>query len=211
MEKEILVQFRVPAKGKMKSLNVICFPMFRSSRPGVFLGKGVQKTSSKFAGEHPFRSLISIKLQSDFIEMTLQNGRSPVNLLHIFRTAFPKNTSKLGSCFRMFPKLYEGFYNIIPFSVKKLIIIVTNQIFSKVSKSDYGTPIKVKKMLQTIGKFFLFSFCFITDLVTFTEELINGQLHFLCSVRREIWRQSRSNRFPVTYWYCSVNLLLLSM
>ena len=156
MEKEILVQFRVPAKGKMKSLNVICFPMFRSSRPGVFLGKGVQKTCSKFAGEHPFRSLISIKLQSDFIEMTLQNGRSPVNLLHIFRTAFPKNTSKLGSCFRMFPKLYEGFYNIIPFSVKKLIIIVTNQIFSKVSKSDYGTPIKVKKMLQTIGKFFFF-------------------------------------------------------
>ena len=34
---------------------------------------------------------ISIKLQSNFIEITLRHGRSPVNLLHIFRTPFPKN------------------------------------------------------------------------------------------------------------------------
>ena len=27
------------------------------------------------------------------IEITLRHGYSPVNLLHIFRTAFPKNTS----------------------------------------------------------------------------------------------------------------------
>ena len=29
----------------------------------------------------------------DFIEITLQHGYSPVNLLHIFRTPFSKNTS----------------------------------------------------------------------------------------------------------------------
>ena len=34
----------------------------RSSPPEVFLGKGVLKICSKFTGEHPCRSLISIKL-----------------------------------------------------------------------------------------------------------------------------------------------------
>ena len=37
-------------------------------KSGVFLGKGVLKTCSKFTGEHPCRSAISIKLQSNFIE-----------------------------------------------------------------------------------------------------------------------------------------------
>ena len=31
--------------------------------------------------------------QSNFIEITFQHGCSPVNLLHIFRTLIPKNTS----------------------------------------------------------------------------------------------------------------------
>ena len=65
----------------------------RSSRPGLFLRKGVLKIYSKFTGEHPCRSAISIKLQSNFIEITLRHECSPVNLLHIFRTAFPGNTS----------------------------------------------------------------------------------------------------------------------
>ena len=34
-----------------------------------------------------------LKLQSNFIEITLQHGCSPVNLLYIFRTPFSKNTS----------------------------------------------------------------------------------------------------------------------
>ena len=48
---------------------------------------------SKFTGEHPYRSMTSIKIQSNFIEITLQHGCSPVNSLHIFRAPFPKNTS----------------------------------------------------------------------------------------------------------------------
>ena len=32
-------------------------------------------------------------MQSNFIEITLRQGCSPVNLLHVFRTPFPKNTS----------------------------------------------------------------------------------------------------------------------
>ena len=57
------------------------------------LRKGVLKICSKFTGEHPCQSAISIKLQSNFIEITLRRGCSPVNLLYIFRTPFPKNTS----------------------------------------------------------------------------------------------------------------------
>ena len=34
------------------------------------------------------------KLQSNFIEIALRHGYSPVNLLHIFRTPFPRNTSE---------------------------------------------------------------------------------------------------------------------
>ena len=66
----------------------------RSSYPDVLLVKGVLKICNQFTGEHPCRSVISIKLQSNFIEMTLRHGCSPVNFLHIFRTPFTKNTSE---------------------------------------------------------------------------------------------------------------------
>ena len=39
-----------------------------------------------------FRSVISINLQSNFIEIALSCGCSPVKLLHIFRTLFLKDT-----------------------------------------------------------------------------------------------------------------------
>ena len=43
----------------------------RTSHPEVFLEKGVLKICSKYTGEYPCRSVISIKLQSNFIEITL--------------------------------------------------------------------------------------------------------------------------------------------
>ena len=64
---------------------------FRISPPEVFLRKGVLKICSKFTGVRPCGSVISIKLQSNFIEITLQHGYSPVNLLYFFRSPFPKN------------------------------------------------------------------------------------------------------------------------
>ena len=66
---------------------------YRSSLPGVFLGEGLLKICSKSSGEHPYRSAISIKLLCNFIEITLRHRCSPVNLMHIFRTPFLKNTS----------------------------------------------------------------------------------------------------------------------
>ena len=59
----------------------------------VILGKGVLKVCSKFTGEHLRRNAVSVKLQSNLIEITLRLGCSPINLLHIFRTPFLKNTS----------------------------------------------------------------------------------------------------------------------
>ena len=66
--------------------------IYRNSPPEVFLTKGVLKICSKFTEEHPCQSAISIKLQSNFIEIVLWHGCFPVNWLHIFRTPFPKNT-----------------------------------------------------------------------------------------------------------------------
>ena len=54
--------------------------------------KGVLKIRSKFTGEHPCRSVISIKLLCNFIEIALRHGCSPLNLQHIFRTPFCRNT-----------------------------------------------------------------------------------------------------------------------
>ena len=60
---------------------------FRSSPAEVFLWKGVLKICSKFT-EHPCRTAILIKLQSNFIEVALRHGSSPVNLLHICKKTF---------------------------------------------------------------------------------------------------------------------------
>ena len=59
----------------------------------MFLGKGFLKICSKFTGEHPCRTVISMMLESNFIEITLRQWCSPVNLLHFFRKPFAKNTS----------------------------------------------------------------------------------------------------------------------
>ena len=44
----------------------------------MFLGKGVLKICNTFTGEHPCQSMISIMLQSNFIEIALWHGCSPV-------------------------------------------------------------------------------------------------------------------------------------
>ena len=74
---------------------------YRSSPSMVFLGKGVLKICSEFTEEHPCRSAISIKVSKcnfnkvacNFTQIALRHGCSPINLLYIFRTPFPKNTS----------------------------------------------------------------------------------------------------------------------
>ena len=55
--------------------------------------KRCSEICSKFTGVYTCWSVISKKLQSNFTEITLQDGCSPVNLLHIFRTPFSNITS----------------------------------------------------------------------------------------------------------------------
>ena len=82
-------KMKLPSTSRFKKFQT----KFRSSHPELFLEKDVVKTCSKFTCEHSCRSVISIKLQNNFIKIALRRGCSPVNLLHIFRTAFPRNTS----------------------------------------------------------------------------------------------------------------------
>ena len=63
----------------------------RASDPELFLKKGVLKIYNKFRGERTCRNVISLKLLCNFIEIAVRRGCS-VNLLHIFRTPFLKNT-----------------------------------------------------------------------------------------------------------------------
>ena len=72
---------------------LVAAPLFRSSRPIMFLRKGILKICGKFTGEHPCRGAISVKLLCNFIEIALWHGCSSVNLLLISRTHFSKNTS----------------------------------------------------------------------------------------------------------------------
>ena len=57
------------------------------------LKKRCSENMQQICREHSCRSMISIKLQSNFMEITLQHGCSPVNFLHIFRTPLPKSNS----------------------------------------------------------------------------------------------------------------------
>ena len=68
---------------------------------------GLQKNTTIFGGVRQEVFLISLKLFCNFIEIALHHGCSPVNLLHIFRTPFPRKP--LDGCFSIF-SLYENLY-----------------------------------------------------------------------------------------------------
>ena len=90
-------------------LEVLIKEFSRSIPSEVFLGKVVLKICSKFTVEHPCQSVISMKLQSNFTELALWNGRFPVILLHIFRKPFPMSTSGGLLLFRtLFMKQYNN-------------------------------------------------------------------------------------------------------
>ena len=84
----------VTKESKSSSTQVV----YRSSHPEVLLEKGALKICSKFPGEHPCWSVIWIKMQINFIEITFRHGCSPVNLVHIFRATFSKNISRRLLC-----------------------------------------------------------------------------------------------------------------
>ena len=99
----------------------------RSSRPKVFLGKGILEICSKCTGEHPCLSVILIKLQSNFIEITIRHGCSPVNLLHIFRSLFLRT-------------LLDGYFCICicnSINVRTALIVISHKYHFKVSFNSF--------------------------------------------------------------------------
>ena len=78
----------------VKYLQMVAFLARIQKQPsrGV-LRKRNSENMQQIYREHPCRSVISIKLQSNFNEITLRHGCSLVNLLHIFRVPFLKNIS----------------------------------------------------------------------------------------------------------------------
>ena len=113
----------------IENKNVICiFAQCRrnfSHKNKMFLLNGVLKICIKFTGEHPCRSLISIKLLCNFIEIALQHGCSPVNLLHIFRTIFQM------AWFCSFKFTYYIIYNYTFCDTVKIILELKLYAYSK--------------------------------------------------------------------------------
>ena len=91
--RSVLLWWPLQADFYWVSNNFLAVRKYRCSHLKVFLEKSVLKTCSKFTGEHPYLSVISIKLLCNFIEIILRHGCSPVNLLYLLRTRFTKNTS----------------------------------------------------------------------------------------------------------------------
>ena len=65
--------------------------IFRKNFPKNTL-EGLLVYLKKTAGSYPCWSVNSIKLLCNYVENSLCYGCSPVTVLHIFRTHFPKNT-----------------------------------------------------------------------------------------------------------------------
>ena len=61
--------------------------------PKCDFNKVVSMPKCDFNKVFPCRSVISIKLLCDIVEIILWHGCSPVNLRHIFRAPYYKNTS----------------------------------------------------------------------------------------------------------------------
>ena len=100
----------------------------------MFLEKGILKLCSKFVGEHPYPSAISIKLERNFMEIAFRHGCSPVNLLHIFRTPFLKNTSG-----RL---LLNTIIGEVENKTPDYIKYVTSQEFKKLTSKDFTARLK---------------------------------------------------------------------
>ena len=83
-------EFRCHKEGNFNWNSQTCNPIFliRKEPSRCALSEGCLNICSKFTGEHPCRSFISIKLLSNFIEITLWHGCFPVTLFHIFKTSF---------------------------------------------------------------------------------------------------------------------------
>ena len=92
------------------------------------LWKRFPENMHQITGEHPCRSAISIKLQSNFIEITLRHWCSPVNLLYIFRTPFLKNTSE-GLIMNVSSDTIKSYWQ------RSVVVTVVDNLIAKLTKT----------------------------------------------------------------------------
>ena len=164
----------------------------------MFLGKCVLKTCTKFTGEHPCQSVISINLK-----IILQYGCFPVSLLHIFRTPFLKNTSgrlllyiicrerwtqicavplanQLRAVTDTFRPLAQQNIRQINFTkVKVLLLLVkAENIYRNAAKMpwiQWKQSLAIEQFLETL--FFAITICtrFITDVIWINSKVVKAK------------------------------------
>ena len=61
------------------------------------------------------------------------------------------------------------------------IVLFGSAIIIKISESRIPVIVTAQKMKFSFKDFFSKCAQFLADLLTFTEEILNGKLHFLCS------------------------------
>ena len=116
------------------NIKAMKYPSEQPSR-GV-LKKGFLEICSKFTGEQP-------------CQIALRYGCSPVNLVHIFRTPFPKNTS--------------GWLLLIHVRSHRLNCDVTND-FMRHLLSSKSIKLTIQANAVTSSLFFLFGWVFFAEI-----------------------------------------------
>ena len=128
-------------------------------------------------------TVILIKLQSNFLEITLRHGYSSVNFLHIFITSFPKNAS--GGLHLFFPMCPFDLLWFIRKSLKKeeMTEAATRGVLKSFANSQENTCARVSFLLnlkvglqtllktETLPLVFSCEFCEIFKNTVLTEQL----------------------------------------
>ena len=163
------------------------------------------KISSKFTGEHPRRSVILIKLENNFIEITLRHGCS-INLLHIFRTPFLKNTSgwllllMLVAIKNKEPFLWQDFEKM--FAIHQRKPNMTNYVF-EVWNCHYEMNIPKEKIILNILAHAILRFIGLLEIEGFVIPEANEYKYFLNisdNIFTFLFSVHRIVRLHVTSW-----------
>ena len=126
-----------------------CFTIFRTRPTEVFLKKSCPKNMQQIYRRTPLPKCdfnkVALQLYCNFIEIALLHGYSPVNLLHIFRTTFLKDTS--GRLLLYFT------LEVFELSILKWISLIEHCSFVKWVFSKVGDKFKLSEQPQTLMQF----------------------------------------------------------
>ena len=87
------LEFKKCARSKIEKLKLIEMSKTEAAVQRCFIRKRCSENMQQIYRRKPMLNSDLNKIASNFIEITLRHGCSPVNLLHNFKTPFPKNTS----------------------------------------------------------------------------------------------------------------------